>query len=47
VEDIVDTSATHPISQEVLQRVSRLSGAFVENAGSQKVRVTFVSKSTV
>lgn len=39
VEDIFDTPSAHPVSQEVLQRVSRLSGAFVENAGSQKLRV--------
>lgn len=39
VEDIVDTPSAHPVSQEVLQRVSRLSGAFVENAGSQKLRL--------
>jgi len=41
VEDVVDTPSAHPISQDVLQRVSRLSGAFVENVGSQKVRVAF------
>ncbi|KAI0002074.1 hypothetical protein BJV77DRAFT_33648 [Russula vinacea] len=39
VEDIVDTPFAHPVSQEVLQRVSRLSGAFVENIGDQKLRV--------
>lgn len=39
VEDIVDTLSEHPVSQEVLQRTSRLSGAFVENAGSQKLRI--------
>jgi hypothetical protein len=38
VEDIVDTPFAHPVSQEVLQRISRLSGAFVENIGDQKVR---------
>jgi hypothetical protein len=40
VEDIVDTPFAHPVSQEVLQRVSRLSGAFVENIGDQKVRTS-------
>ncbi|KAI0257609.1 hypothetical protein BJV78DRAFT_1116296 [Lactifluus subvellereus] len=38
VEDTLDTPLKHPVSQEVLQRISRLSGAFVENAANQKVR---------
>lgn len=38
VEDTLDTPLKHPVSQEVLQRISRLSGAFVENAENQKVR---------
>jgi hypothetical protein len=37
VEDILDTPLKHPISQEALQRISRLSGAFVENTENQKV----------
>jgi hypothetical protein len=37
VEDTIDTPFTQPVSQEILQRISRLSGAFVENAGNQKV----------
>ena len=38
IEDTIDTPFTQPVSQELLQRISRLSGAFVENAGNQKVR---------
>jgi hypothetical protein len=38
VEDIIDAPLKLPVSQEVLQRISRLSGAFVENTENQKVR---------
>jgi hypothetical protein len=38
VEDILDTPLKYPLSQEVLQKISRLSGAFVENAPNQTVR---------
>jgi hypothetical protein len=38
VEDIIDTPLKLPVSQEALQRISRLSGAFVENTENQKVR---------
>jgi hypothetical protein len=38
MEDIIDTPLKRPVSQEVLQRISRLSGAFVENTENQKVR---------
>jgi hypothetical protein len=37
VENILDTPLKHPLSQEVLQKISRLSGAFVENTPDQTV----------
>ncbi|KAI9457724.1 hypothetical protein F5148DRAFT_340325 [Russula earlei] len=39
VEDTVDTPFTQPLSKEALQKISRLSGAFVEDIGNQKLRV--------
>ncbi|KAH9969018.1 hypothetical protein BC827DRAFT_1121818 [Russula dissimulans] len=41
VEDTIDTPFSHAVPQEVLQKISRLSGAFVENLENQKVRKTF------
>ena len=40
VEDTFDTPSKHPVPQEALHSISRLSGAFVEQTGVQEVRVS-------
>lgn len=39
VEDTFDTPSEHPVPQEALHSISRLSGAFVEQTEVQKVSV--------
>ncbi|KAJ7110108.1 hypothetical protein C8R44DRAFT_634657 [Mycena epipterygia] len=41
VEEVFELPVDKPISRDLLHRISRLSGAFTENFGQRKVRVSF------